>query len=271
VASLKETLHSLIFASMYQPSAELINPLLMPAFQLLREWILPVTGVVASVQLIWIVRERAWRGSPHTAWLCALGSLVSAVVVLVVLEHMLAYRLFQLLKPVSRTGLYFLPLVTLSVGIAAAIPASSRGAAVCRSVLIGVLCILGVYYLLCMRLMYFEEWGYQADLNQAYKVVACYNHERNIQDVEVGWEYIAGMNFLRAASGRETFGPFGGTMQHTTGHQMYILEGNLERDFITAQGLKVVFKGDITQMVVAVPPELADGPGQGCYVWPAYP
>ena len=52
---------------------------------------------------------------------------------------------------------------------------------------------------------------------------------------------------------------------------MYILEQNFEGDFIKAQGLMVVFKGDMTAMVIAVRPDLADGPGEGCYVWPAYP
>jgi hypothetical protein len=279
VRSLKEALQSLVYASTFQPNPYLINPLLLPVFEILRQWVLPVTGALASIQFVWIVRDRVWRRSQqqgpdrnaHTAWLCALGSLVSAAAVLAVLEHRLAYRLFRLLMPVSRTGLYFLPLVTLMVGIAAAIPALSRGAAVCRKAVLGALWVLGFYYLSCMRLMYFEEWDYQADLNQAYKAVACYNHERNVRDVEVSWEYLAGMNFLRMASGRETFGPFAGTTPHTTGHQMYILEQNFEGDFIKAQGLMVVFKGDMTAMVIAVRPDLADGPGEGCYVWPAYP
>jgi hypothetical protein len=268
---LRETLHSLVVASTFQPNPYLINPLLMPAFEVLREWILPVTGALAAIQLGWIVRDRVWRSGSREAWLCALGGLIGAVTVLAIVQHKLAYMLFGLLIPVSRTGLFFLPLTTLTVGIAAAIPALSRGAAVCRGSLIAALSVLGFYYLFCMRLMYFEEWDYQANLNQAYKTVACYNHERNIQDVEVSWEYHAGMNFLRAASGRETFGPFTSSIPHTTGHQMYVVEGNLEKDFIQAQGLKVVFKGDMTAMTVAVRPDLADGPGDGCYVWPEYP
>jgi hypothetical protein len=271
VKTLKETLVSLVNASMFQPNPFLINPFLMPVFEILRTWVLPVTGALALVQFAWILRDKVWRRDLHTAWLCALGGLVSAASVLAVLEHRLAYRLIRLLMPVSRTGLYFLPLVTLMVGIAAAIPALSRGAAVFRNALIGALCVLSVYYLFCMRLMYFQEWDYQADLNQAYKTLACYNHEKNIQDVEVSWEYHAGMNFQRLASGRETFGPFGSITPHTAGHELYVLEGNLERDFIEAQKLKVVFKGDMTPMVLAVRADLADGPGQGCYVWPAYP
>jgi hypothetical protein len=251
----------------------------MPVFQLLGRIILPVTGALALIQLFWINRDRVWRRSaregpdynPHTAWLCALGSLIGAATVLAVLEHRLAYRLFRLLMPVSRTGLYFLPLVTLLAGIAAAIPAFSRGAAVCRTALIGALCTLGVYYLFCMRLTWFEEWDYQADLKDAYKVVACYNHERNIQDVEISWYYHGGMNFQRELSRRETYAPFTSTTPHAGGHQMYVLNSDFEQDFIKAQDLKVVFKGDMTAMVIALPRDLADKPGDACYVWPRYP
>jgi len=64
---------------------------------------------------------------------------------------------------------------------------------------------------------------------------------------------------------------FSSTTPHTTGHQMYVLEGFFEHDFIESQGLKTIFKGPTTEMTVAVRPELADEPGGACYVWPAYP
>ena len=276
VKSLKETLESLVNASTYEPNPYLINPLVMPVFKILRSLALPVSGALALIQFGWIVRDRVWRRSkqegpdfnPHTAWLCSLGALISGVTVLAIGEHRLAYRLFRLLMPVSRTGLFFIPLVTLMAGIAAAIPAMSRGAAIFRKTLIGALCVLSVYYLFCMRLMYFQEWQYQADLKDAYRILACYNHEKNIQDVEVSWYYHAGMNFQRLLSGHETFPPFSSTTPHTTGHQMYVLLQDFENDFIQAQGLKVVFKGSRTGMVVATLPELADSPGGACYVWP---
>jgi hypothetical protein len=268
--SLRETLTSLVHASTYRPNPHLINPLLLPVFEVLSDFILPVTGALALVQLVWIFLERR-RGeqTSHTKWLYVLGGLVGLTFVLTVLEHRLAYRLFHILLPVSRTGIFFLPLATLPVGIAAAIPAFSRSARVCRMALIGALCVLSGYYLFCLRLTYFEEWDYQADIKKAYQVVACYNHERNIQNVEVSWYYHAGMDFYRLVSGHETFGPFSSSIQHTTGHPMYILEGDFEKDFISAQGLKVVFKGDMTNLVVAVRPDLADEPGGACYVWPA--
>ena len=169
---------------------------------------------------------------------------MASITLLAIGEHRLAYRLTRwILMPVSRTALFLLPLTTLSVGIAAAIPALSKGARWGRNALIGSLCVLSVFYFFCMRLTYFQEWDYQQDLKEAYKVVACYNHEKNVQDVESSWEYHAGMNLQRLLSGRETFGPFSGTTPHTTGHEMYILEKNFERDFIVQQGLEDRVRG----------------------------
>jgi hypothetical protein len=274
--SLKEMLLSLVDASRYRPSPYLINPLLWPVFDILYKLALPVTGVLALLQFLWILRDRVWQRSrrdgpqrnAHTAWLCALGSLVASIAVLAVAEHRLAYRLTRLLMPVSRTALFLLPLTTLAVGIAAAIPALSRGADWGRKALLGSLCVLSVYYFFCMRLTYFQEWDYQQDLKDAYKVVACYNHEKNVQDVEASWEYHAGMNLQRLLSGRETFGPFSGTTPHTLGHEMYILERNFERNFMAQEGLKIVFEGANSGIAVAVRADLADEKGGGCYVWP---
>jgi len=281
--SFKEMLLSLVDASRYRPSPYLINPLLWRLFDILYRYLIPAVIVLAVIQLLWILRDRVWRRSrqqrpqrnadtatpnSHVAWLCALGTLVISIAVLAVGEHRLAYRLTRLLMPVSRTALFLLPLVTLAIGIAAAIPALSRGANWGRKALLGSLYLLGVYYFFCMRLTYFQEWDYQQDLKEAYKVVACYNHEKNVQDVESSWEYHAGMNFQRLLSGRETFGPFSGTTPHTTGHEVYVLERNFERDFVAQQGLKIVYEGPNSGIGIAVRADLADEKGGACYVWP---
>ncbi len=266
--SLREMLMSLVDASRYRPSPYIINPLLWPVFDLLYKYLLPVVGLLALTRLAWILLDRAWRrGNAHAAWLSALGLIVISTAVLAVGEHRLAYRLTRLLMPVSRTALFLLPLVTLAIGIAAAIPAYSRGSAWSRNALAGSLCALSVFYFGCMRLTYFQEWDYQQDLKDAYKVIACYNHEKNIQDVESSWEYHGGLLFARLMSGRETYPPFSSTTPHTTGHQMYVLERNFERDFIVQQGLKIVYEGPNSGLAIAVRPDLADEKGDACYVW----
>ena len=272
VKTLWETLITIANAAMYEPNPTLINPLLMPVFAVLRTILLPSVGVLALLQLGWMTRDHVWRRSGqagpernrHTAWLCALGTLISGAVILTVGEHRLAYRLVRLLMPASRTGLYFIPLTTLMVGIAAAIPPFSRAASISRKMLLGSLYVLAGYYFFCMRLTYFQEWDYQRDLNPAYKVMACYNHEKNVRDAATGWYYHAGMNFQRVLSGRETFPEFATGIPPVPGHDMYILEANLDGDFIKKQGLTIVYHAPHSALVIALRPELADGPDQGC-------
>ena len=120
--------------------------------------------------------------------------------------------------------------------------------------------LTATYFVFCLRLTYFREWQYQADLKKVYDVVACYNHSRNVRDVETGWWYHGGSNFYRMLSGRETFAPFTSSQPHPSGRPLYILNGVFEQDFIAAEQLKIVYRGESTDIVVAVRPELADPP-----------
>ena len=58
---------------------------------------------------------------------------------------------------------------------------------------------------MCLRLTYFKEWQYQEDVNRGYDVVAWYNHNRAVENVEVSWYYYGAFRFYRALSGRENF------------------------------------------------------------------
>lgn len=267
-ASFKEMLMSLVDSSRYRPSPELINPLLWPVFsKLLYNYVFLVTGVLALLQLFWILRDRAWRRSPHAAWLCTLGLISISIAALAAGEHRLLYRLTRILMPVSRTGLFLIPLVTLAVSITAAVPPNSAGARWTRRALLGSLCAVSIFFLGCMRLTYFREWDYQQDLKEGYKVLACYNHEKNIQDIESSWEYHGGLLFARLMSGHETFGPFPSSIPLKPGYQLYVLERNFDHDFVVQQGLKIVYEAPNSGLTVAVRPELADDKGGACYVW----
>lgn len=267
--SFKEMLMSLVDSSRYRPSPFLINPLLWQLFaNFLYTYLFPITGVLALLAWFWILKERAWRGDPHSAWVCTLGAGLLATAALAAGEHRLLYRLAHVLMPVSRTGLFLIPLVTLAVCIAAAAPANSAGARWTRAALIGSLCATGVYFFGCMRLTYFKEWDYQQDIKEAYKVLACYNHEKNVQDVEAAWEYHGGLLFARLLSGHETFFPFTSSIPLNPGHQMYVLERTFDRDFMLQQGLKTVYEAPNSGLLVVTRPELADDKGGACYVWP---
>jgi hypothetical protein len=252
---------------MYRLNPDLVNPLLLPLFERLRRFVLPVLGALLAVRLGWILNDNMWHRRELTyadqeaivEGLPVFALLVSAAFALTVLEHWLAFALLHLPLPAGRTGIFFITLSILLAGIASAAPTLSRGGWICRNSLITMLCILSIYHLFSLRLTYFGEWEYQSDLKQAYAVVACYNHEHNVRNVEASWYYDSGMNFYRLLSGRETFGPFSSMTPHPTDRDMYVLHGDLERDFIDSRGLKVVYRGS-SSMVVAVRPAIADGP-----------
>lgn len=80
-------------------------------------------------------------------------------------------------------------------------------------------CCPSPYFLLCLRLTYFKEWQYQEDVQRGYDVVAWYNHNRAIDNVEVSWFYYEHSDFYRALSGRENFASFtnSGNLTHPAG------------------------------------------------------
>src|SRR5262249_11794585 len=71
-----------------------------------------------------------------------------------------------------------------------------------------VICTRSVYFIGCLRLQYFKEWEYSAEVNKAYKVVARYNHTRCVRDVYASWYYDGALEFYRVASGQENIWPF---------------------------------------------------------------
>ena len=123
--------------------------------------------------------------------------------------------------------------------------------------MLGMLSLLAFHYIMCLRLTYFNEWQYQEDVKRVYDVIAWYNHNRGVRDVEVGWQYDGALTFYREMSGRETLLPFTNHAALAKDKQLYVLSSNDEREFIDANGLKVVYRGEATDVVVAARPELA--------------
>ena len=108
-----------------------------------------------------------------------------------------------------------------------------------------------------MRLTYFAEFRYDADLKKVYAALADYNHDYCVDRVESDWFYTSSLNFYRLVSGRESFSEFQRAYVLPEDAQVYVLEANIDRKFIDAQKLTVVFHGDSTEAVIAVRPGLA--------------
>src|SRR6185295_14113515 len=98
-----------------------------------------------------------------------------------VAAHWAMFKLFHVLLPKERTAIWIVPLVMVAIG------AVATG----RHALTVSLYTLSFYFLLCLRLTYFHEWSWDADVNKVYGVLANYNHAYGVKDVASNWMYAA--------------------------------------------------------------------------------
>jgi hypothetical protein len=147
--------------------------------------------------------------------------------------------------PMDRTAIWIVPLCVLAIGAAAAK----------RRALTVMLYVMSFYFVLCLRLNYFKEWDWDADVDKIYPVLAWYNHTYGVRDVASNWQYGSALNFYRVQSGRESFGEIESPLQIPTGRSLYVLDYPFDEDFFKQQHLRVVYHAPNTEAVVAVRPE----------------
>uniref|UniRef100_Q01PI6 Glycosyltransferase RgtA/B/C/D-like domain-containing protein n=1 Tax=Solibacter usitatus (strain Ellin6076) TaxID=234267 RepID=Q01PI6_SOLUE len=230
--SLRETFHTVAEASLYRPNPQIVNPILLGWIEQGRVYLLPLVLALA-----------AWQWARHrNAFAMALLAIAAAALG----AHWLTLKLFHVLLPRDRTAIWIVPLLTLAIGAAAA----NRRALTC------MLYVMSIYYLLCLRLTYFKEWSWDADVNRIYPVVAWYNHTYGVTDVASSWLYSASLNFYRLQSGRESLDEIPGQLQPSGGHALYVLNWAFDEAFLKEQHLRVVYRAPDTDAVVAIRPQL---------------
>jgi len=237
--SLGEMTRSLVDASLYQ-----LNPRfggsLFKVMRFLKPRMLPALGVLCVCQIV--VTRRLGKVS----------AMLAGIVTLAVVLHWVAFRFDRLPLPLSRTGIFLLPLCTLLVGAIAAAPTGSQWL---RRGMTAVFLCLGCYFVLCLRLEYFKEYEYDRDVKDVYAVLAGLNHKYGVTDVAASGVYASPLNFDRVASGKETFTEFRPTAgEFPVGKSIYVMDGTFDRKFIDREGLVVIYQGGSTAVVVAVKP-----------------
>jgi hypothetical protein len=256
--SLHETINSVVSASLYELNPFLLNPLIFPIIQTIQLSLLPaLLGILfVGETLLLLMHRKRLKTEKDRTWPLPVAGAVAAALVLTLMIHWLAFRRMHLLLPKDRTALYIVPLSTLLAGCVAAVPLPSRFGEFFRRLLVTALFCLGIFFLMCMRLEYFKEWKYDANVKRVYEVIAYYNRSYGTRDVATNWQYCASLNFYRRMSGRETFNEFIPLTSYPAGMKMYVLYYPNDEGFITAHGLKVVYHGDLSDVVVAIDPEL---------------
>ncbi|HEY1758938.1 MAG TPA: hypothetical protein VGG72_26430 [Bryobacteraceae bacterium] len=257
VRSLRDSFGTVIHWSWYELNPEVASPLM---FQIMRRLEHPLlwalAGIVLGRLVLLILYRREIQQDERSRWLSDLSIVLVSALVLAITVHWIAFRSSGLLLPYNRIALFYVPLFTLFVAAISAIPTESRLSRGLDYGGISVFSLIALHFVLSLRLTYFAEWKYDADVSAVYAKLAPFNHDYCVTDVGANWFYSSVLNFYRALSGRENFVPFQPGLPLQTDKQVYVLHGKFDRDFINSQKLMIVYHGDSTDVVIALRPEV---------------
>ena len=253
--SLGQMANSIVQPSLFQLDPRFERAGLYQAMSFLKPALLPALGLLCACQLLVTRIEGSWLRDAPARRLGRLASVLAAIALAAVFTHWAGFRLFGLLLPMGRTAIYLVPLCTLIAGIIAAVPPHCRVGLWLHRGLIAAFFTLACYFLLCLRLTYFEEWRWDAEVKDVYPLLARYNHMDGVTDIGCSWYYTSTLNFYRETSGKETMEEMKSGAEPIPGKPVYVLHSVMDRDFIAREGLAIVFRGASTDIVVAVKPE----------------
>jgi hypothetical protein len=253
--SLKEMRQSLIRSSLYRLNPRFLDADLYDLMDFLRPRLPVLLGLLCLCQLVATRLDGSWFLDQRTRWLGRFGAALAAIAAFSVLLHWLAFRLHDVPLPLGRTGIFLIPLCTLVAGVIAAAPARSAVSHWLRRGITAVFICLAFYFVLCLRVTYFKEYQWDADVKDVYSVLARLNHTYGVTDVATNGFYAGPLNFYRALSKRETFPEFTAINgEPPTGKSVYVLPESYYQPFIKKANLVVVYRGNSTDVVVAVTP-----------------
>jgi hypothetical protein len=164
---------------------------------------------------------------------------------------LLAHVAFQMPYPADRTGIYFLPLVSLTlIGLASSIP--SRPGAIAVYTLAGVLLLqFGAEW----NVRKFLVWEYDADTRQIASRLSENAGGKSANSVRVGctWQLEPALNFYRAKNAWAWMQPV--TRAPLTEIFDYYVVASWDRPAVTAFGLKTLYQGPVsgTQLAARQP------------------
>ncbi len=251
--SFREMWKSLGSATLYELNTDIVNPLLLPFLYRLHLLLIPRgLGIAVGVSLLVMVAQRRLLPKEEYVYLMQLGLSLAAITTLTVFIHWMAFRILHVLMPLERTALYLAPLTALIVGCVAAMPLRTRAGQACRGVLQAVVFGVAVLFLLCMRLNYFKEWKFDADVKGVHDVLVRYSQEYGIEGVPVNWRYLSSFKFYDRMANTSISADDDTRKSCPPGKLAYVLYYPDEERFIQAQHLKVIYRGKFSDIVIAV-------------------
>jgi 4-amino-4-deoxy-L-arabinose transferase-like glycosyltransferase len=253
--SLREMRQSLVQSSFYQLDTRFSGSRWYKTADYLRPRLPPLLIVLCLCKLVAAGLDRSWLHDARGRWLGRFMATLAGITALCLTASWLAFRFYQLPLPAGRTGIYLAPLCTLFAGVIAAVPARSSVSRGLSRGIAAVLVCVACYFLLCLRLSYFREYKWDADVKDVYSVLSRLNHTYGITDVEITGLYVTALNYYRVSSHRETFPEFKmDAPELSPGRSIYVLNRVDWREFVEKEKLTAIYRGRYSDVIVALRP-----------------
>ncbi|MCX6619972.1 MAG: hypothetical protein NTY38_02610 [Acidobacteria bacterium] len=248
-SSVREMIRSVRDSTMYELNPYVVNPLLLRPLEIAGRFLPAIYGAVSLLLLAgvtWAIfrRDEGVKARSRT-YVYLAGSMMAAFAM-----YWVAFKVFHVLLPKERTGVFFVPISILAFG--AGIAANRIRAA---RVAGGLVLVLGaIYFCGCLRLSHTREWKFDADVATMYDVLRNLKRPDGGHAVTVNWEFhraLEGYAVVFREQARFEFQGYEGGPP-PAGKAVYVLPEGHFRDLNGREKLEVVYRGEMTGNVVAI-------------------
>ena len=99
-----------------------------------------------------------------------------------------------------------------------------------------------------LRLLYFKEWKFDADVKSTFGAL----QSARVTEVSSDWKYIASLNFYRESSKSYSITLLPIACPYPADKHAYVLWYPEAQDFIQQQSLRIVYRGELSDIVLAI-------------------
>ena len=254
-----------------------LNPRILPHWLMktFRHWQKALPSLLIAlcgVQITYIgLRRKRWRSQLSANRAVLVAAYLGAVVVVTLVVHWLAFHYAGILMPKDRTSIFFLPLCLMIVGIAASFPHRDFVGSALRWATVAILVVGSAYFVGCLRIRYFLQWRFDADMEQTYRKLVRIVGPGHQAEVPCNFTYTSSLNYYREYFHDDSFGwfwlfdnprraPNTHYRPYPVDQPVYVLTFLQDEDFIAEHHLKVVYKGPVSDVVIAVKPGVQPAP-----------
>ncbi len=255
--SLRETFREMGRSFFTEINPYLVNPLLNRTFSGSGYTVINLAAATCVIYVALILYALRRQGRPwqpnEEARILGAASLAS-IVIIALTCHWIQFKLLRIPLPLERTSIWIVPLVTASVGLIFSLTPSGLIQSTVRAVGISSLLMLGLYFAGELRDSFFNMWRTSAEVRAAYPTIQDLCRRRNVTEVASGFNLTPSLKFynLFYKSAQPNFSNFD---KMPSDKIIYVLEESQFGEFIRNEGLRVVFRGTVSDLVVLERPE----------------